>query len=95
MIKNNGKKILLDQNGQNIDSKEFSSMLLNLANVGCNKVNFIIGGSNGVSSELKNNVDMMLSFSKMTFPHILARIILLEQIYRAETIILKHPYHKN
>ena len=95
MIKNNGKKILLDQNGQNLDSYEFSSLLLNLANDGCNKVNFIIGGSNGVSNELKKNVDMMLSFSKMTFPHILARIILLEQIYRAETIILKHPYHKN
>ena len=95
MIKNNGKKILLDQNGQNIDSYEFSSMLLNLANVGCNKVNFIIGGANGVVKELKENVDMILSFSKMTFPHILARIILLEQIYRAETIALKHPYHKN
>ena len=95
MIKNNGKKILLDQNGQNLNSDEFSSMLFNWGNNGHNKVNFIIGGANGVVKELKENVDMILSFSKMTFPHILARIILLEQIYRAETIALKHPYHKN
>ena len=70
-------------------------MLFNWGNNGHNKVNFIIGGANGVVKELKENVDMILSFSKMTFPHILARIILLEQIYRAETIALKHPYHKN
>ena len=95
MIKNNGKKILLDQTGKNLSSNEFSSILLKWKNNSYNKVNFIIGGASGVDRKLKQNVDMILSLSKMTFPHMLARIILLEQIYRAETIISKHPYHKN
>jgi 23S rRNA (pseudouridine1915-N3)-methyltransferase len=52
-------------------------------------------GANGVDQKLKDNVDLIISFSKMTFPHMLARVILLEQIYRAEAIIAKHPYHRN
>ena len=54
-----------------------------------------IRDSDGVDQKLKDNVDLIISFSKMTFPHMLARVILLEQIYRAEAIIAKHPYHRN
>ena len=95
MIKNNGKRILLDQVGECFSSDEFSGILSNWKNNGFNKINFIIGGADGVDQKLKDNVDLIISFSKMTFPHMLARVILLEQIYRAEAIIAKHPYHRN
>ena len=95
MIKNNGKRILLDQFGKCYSSDEFSGILSNWKNTGFNKINFIIGGADGVDQKLKDNVDLIISFSKMTFPHMLARVILLEQIYRAEAIIAKHPYHRN
>lgn len=57
-------------------------------------INFIIGGSYGVSEKLKNSVDFRLSFSKLTFPHQLFRVNVLEQIYRAFTIINNITYHK-
>ena len=58
------------------------------------KIAFIIGGSFGVSEDVKKRANYMLSFSKMTFPHQLMRVILLEQIYRAYRIMNHEPYHK-
>ena len=57
-------------------------------------LNFLIGGANGVNENISKNVDLTISLSNMTFPHMLARIVLVEQIYRSETIINNHPYHK-
>ena len=89
------KNVLLDPSGKILSSDEFSLILLKWKNEGTYRVNFIIGGAEGVEEKLKNNVDLVLSFSKMIFPHMLSRIILIEQIYRAEAIISKHPYHRS
>ncbi|MCL2202100.1 MAG: 23S rRNA (pseudouridine(1915)-N(3))-methyltransferase RlmH [Oscillospiraceae bacterium] len=80
--------------GQHIDSEELSKLLRGRAVEGISKICFIIGGSEGMDEELKGRADMKLSMSKMTFPHHLARIMLLEQIYRAFKISEGGKYHK-
>ena len=94
MIKNNGKKILLDEKGKILSSIEFSKLISDSRNHGHNIINFLIGGADGVNENISKNVDLTISLSNMTFPHMLARIVLVEQIYRSETIINNHPYHK-
>ena len=80
--------------GKQLDSVEFSEKIENLGISGTSHIIFLIGGSLGMSEELQKKADMKLSFSKMTFPHQLMRVILLEQIYRAYRIINHEPYHK-
>ena len=82
--------IILDEYGSQFTSKEFSLRLNKIAQ----PITFIIGGAYGLSEEIKNRANLLLSLSNMTMPHILARIILVEQIYRAYTISENHPYHK-
>ena len=94
MIEKGGLKILLDQSGKQLSSKELSKNIVNWKNQGWSRINFIIGGANGVEDSLKNEMDFILSLSSMTWPHLLARSMLIEQIYRAETIISGHPYHR-
>ena len=86
-------KILLDINGNELDSVSFAKKINDTLTVNSN-ITFIIGGSFGVLDELRNIVDYRLSFSKMTFPHQLFRVILLEQIYRAYKINNNEEYHK-
>ena len=85
--------ILLDIGGIELDSVSFAKKIDNTLNFNSN-ITFIIGGSFGVVDELRDIVDFRLSFSKMTFPHQLFRIILLEQIYRAFKINHNEEYHK-
>ena len=80
--------------GKQLSSEELSKTLDNVAVVGKSTVDFIIGGSYGLSDEVKRRADMRLSMSKMTFPHQLARVILSEQIYRAFEISSGGKYHK-
>lgn len=80
--------------GKQLSSEELSKTLDNVAVVGKSTVDFIIGGSYGLSDEVKRCADMRLSMSKMTFPHQLARVILSEQIYRAFEISSGGKYHK-
>ena len=89
----NDYNILLDINGQEMDSVSFAKKIENVL-INNSNITFIIGGSYGVLEELKKMVDYRLSFSKMTFPHQLFRIILLEQIYRAYKINNHEEYHK-
>lgn len=96
IVKNINKKdfnILLDIDGKNLSSTEFSNLITNIENESKN-ITFIIGGSNGVNQEVKELVDYRLSFSKMTFPHEMFRLMLIEQIYRAFQIKENKPYHK-
>ena len=81
--------------GKQMTSEKFADFIQNemLEGFGRNMV-FVIGGSNGLSKEVSNRSNHKLSFSKMTFPHQLMRVVLLEQIYRAYRIINGHPYHK-
>ena len=85
--------ILLDVKGEELDSVTLSQKIENIL-ISHSNINFIIGGSYGVSDELKEMCDKRLSFSKLTFPHQLFRIILLEQIYRSFKIINHEEYHK-
>lgn len=85
--------ITLEIEGKMLDSKEFSQKIDNVFLTNSN-ITFIIGGSEGLSDHIKNISNYALSFSKMTFPHGLFRIILLEQIYRAFKILNHETYHK-
>ena len=80
--------------GKEISSENLSEKISDINLEGLNDLVFIIGGSNGLSQEVKKRADFKLSFSKMTFPHQLMRVILLEQIYRAFKIMRNEPYHK-
>ena len=86
--------ITLEILGKKLDSVEFSKQLENIVNYHSSKIVFVIGGSNGLSDSVKNRSNFKLSFSDMTFPHQLMRLILTEQIYRALTIINNKEYHK-
>jgi 23S rRNA (pseudouridine1915-N3)-methyltransferase len=86
--------IALAINGKMQSSEELADRLDKLATYGKSKVAFIIGGSLGLSEEVLKRANEKLSFSKMTFPHQLMRLILVEQIYRAYRINRGEPYHK-
>lgn len=88
-----GYKILLDIEGQQFTSNELAKKIekVSLSN---SEITFIIGGSYGVSEKVKEQVDFRLSFGKITLPHNLARVVLVEQIYRAFMIISGSTYHK-
>lgn len=86
--------IALDPYGRMLSSEELSTHMERLMNTGKSTVNFVIGGSNGLSESVLRRADMKLSFSKMTFPHQLFRVMLLEQIYRAFKISQGGTYHK-
>ena len=87
-------KIALCIEGKMLDSKELADTVERLTVSGVSEIVFIIGGSDGLPKEIKSCCELRLSFSKMTFPHQLMRMILLEQIYRAFTIINHGKYHK-
>ncbi len=89
-----GYNILLDIQGRNFSSEEMATEIEKLTVNGVSSINFIIGGSYGVSESVRKTADMKLSFSKMTFPHQLMRLILCEQIYRWFSIIKNTKYHK-
>lgn len=86
--------IVLAIEGKNPTSEEFAAKLDKLATYGQSKIVFVIGGSLGLSDEVMKRANEKLSFSKLTFPHQLMRVILLEQIYRAFRINRGEPYHK-
>ncbi len=92
-IKDDEYVIALDINGEMLSSMDFAKKMDKLFTTN-SKLTFIIGGSYGLSLEVKKRSDYLLSFSKMTFPHQLFRVILLEQIYRAYKIINNEVYHK-
>ena len=93
-IKDGEYVIALAINGKSFDSEEFSKMIGNLGVHGVSDIVFVIGGSNGLHDEVLERADILISFSKMTFPHQLMRVILLEQIYRAFKINRGEKYHK-
>jgi len=89
---NNHIIICLSEEGKQFNSVELSSLLLNFKN---KKINFLIGNTDGISSDIKKDSDLILSLSPLTFPHELARLILIEQIYRAVSISNNSPYHRS
>jgi 23S rRNA (pseudouridine1915-N3)-methyltransferase len=93
-IKESDQIILLAIEGVLHDSQSFSDQINKMTTYGTGDLVFVIGGSYGVSDAVKNRANHLISFSKMTFPHQLMRLILIEQIYRAYMIMKNHPYHK-
>lgn len=93
-IKNDSFVITLEILGKMLTSEELAAKIDNLGVMGRSHITFIIGGSLGLGDDVLKRSDFKLSFSKMTFPHQLMRVILLEQIYRAYRINFNEPYHK-
>lgn len=93
-IREDAYVIALAIEGRQMDSVEFSEKIEKLGIDGVSHIIFIIGGSLGLDAGLLKRADALLSFSKMTFPHQLMRVILLEQVYRAYRIMNGEPYHK-
>lgn len=93
-INNSAFVIALDEKGKSFPSLQFTKKLENLAYEGHNHIQFIIGGADGLTPEIRNKANMLLSFGVQTWPHALARVMLLEQIYRSQQIIAGHPYHR-
>ena len=93
-IKDSSFVIACALDGKMLDSVELSEKISKLSVEGVSDIQFIIGGSLGLSDDVLRKADYKLCFSKMTFPHQLMRVILLEQIYRAYRIINNEPYHK-
>jgi len=93
-VKENAFIITLEINGKQLTSEELAKKIDTLGIQGHSHIAFIIGGSIGLGQEVLSKSNFALSFSKMTFPHQLMRVILLEQIYRSYRIINGEPYHK-
>ena len=93
-IPQNSFIISLEIEGKQISSEELSKKMEDIMVNGINDITFLIGGSLGLSDEVKSKSNFKLSFSKMTFPHQLMRLILVEQVYRAWKIMKNEPYHK-
>ena len=93
-IKNGAKVIVLDERGQNMKSTELAGIVENWQLNGTSEICFLIGGADGHLQSTRDKADLILSFGKLTLPHMLMRAVLSEQIYRIQTIIAKHPYHR-
>jgi 23S rRNA (pseudouridine1915-N3)-methyltransferase len=85
---------ILDERGQSLGSDAFAKKLGSLEDSGTARIAFVIGGADGHSAVLRQKADFLLSFGIQTWPHMLARVMLLEQIYRARQILSGHPYHR-
>lgn len=88
------KVIVLDERGENIKSLDLAKKLDSWIINGCSDICFLIGGADGHLPQTRERADLLLSFGKLTLPHMLMRAVLCEQIYRIQTIINGHPYHR-
>ncbi|MDQ8729525.1 23S rRNA (pseudouridine(1915)-N(3))-methyltransferase RlmH [Bradyrhizobium sp. LHD-71] len=86
--------VALDERGKAIDSAAFARQLGRWRDESIATVVFVIGGADGLSPELRRTIKTVFAFGAMTWPHQLVRIMLMEQIYRAATILAGHPYHR-
>lgn len=86
--------IALDERGKEFTSQDFAKKMTNYRDNSQNNISFLIGGAEGHSKIIHQKADLLLSFGKMTWPHMMVRAMLAEQIYRAYSIIIGHPYHK-
>jgi len=93
-VRPGARRVVLDERGISLSSEQFSSHLAKWRDEGAKETAFFIGGADGHDPDLCASADLMLSFGKATFPHMLVRVMLTEQIYRAVTILSGHPYHR-
>lgn len=84
----------LDERGDSLNSQEFASKFEKIQSSGSPQATIIIGGADGLGDAIRSRCNFLVSFGKLTWPHMLVRILLLEQLYRAQQIIAGHPYHR-
>ena len=94
MLDGKQSTVLLDRNGEQIDSEGITQLVSSFSEKGISQLSFVIGGSSGFPKQLTSKARKIIAISKMVFPHKIARLILVEQLYRAKCIINRHPYHK-
>tara|TARA_Y200000002_G_scaffold2510_1_gene2377 strand:- start:45 stop:503 length:459 start_codon:yes stop_codon:yes gene_type:complete len=94
ILDSNQSTVLLDRNGEQIDSEGLTQLVTSFSEKGISQVCFVIGGASGFPKQLTLKAKKIIALSKLVFPHKIARLILVEQFYRAKCIINRHPYHK-
>lgn len=87
--------VILDEHGKDLSSRELAAKLEGWQNQSLNDLAFIIGGADGLTAEVKEKANFVLGLGKKTWPHKLVRVMLLEQLYRAQQINSGHPYHRD
>ena len=88
-------RVVLDERGKTLTSPDFAALLAKWRDDARGNVCFIIGGADGIAPDLRAKSDVSLSFGKMVWPHMLVRVMLTEQLYRAASILAGAPYHRN
>ncbi len=89
------RTILLDERGTALPSEDFAALLGRWRDEGVRETRFMLGAADGHSDADRANADLLLAFGPATWPHLLARAMLMEQLYRAATILAGHPYHRS
>lgn len=85
----------LDERGESLSSRNFSALVAGLRESGVAEVAFVIGGADGLAERLQKRAERRIAFGSMTWPHLLVRVLLLEQLYRTQAILSGHPYHRD
>ncbi|BBC71413.1 50S rRNA methyltransferase [Altererythrobacter sp. B11] len=88
------RTVLLDEKGKQLDSPAFAGVLEDWRDNGIREARFMIGAADGHSAAEREAADLLLAFGKATWPHLLARAMLMEQLFRATSILAGHPYHR-
>ena len=89
------KVVALDERGRQVTSRDFAKLLGQWRDAGEQDIAFVIGGADGLGEELRTRADKLISFGAVTWPHLLVRGLLAEQLYRAQSILSGHPYHRD
>jgi 23S rRNA (pseudouridine1915-N3)-methyltransferase len=88
------RTVLLDERGQSLSSEQFAEALRRWRDEGVREARFLIGAADGHDDAVRRGADLLIAFGKATWPHLLARAMLAEQLYRATSILAGHPYHR-
>lgn len=89
------REVLLDERGKPMSSEDFAALLGRWRDEGVREARFLIGAADGHGDAARDKADLLLAFGPMTWPHILVRPLLIEQLYRATSILAGHPYHRS
>ena len=89
------RDVLLDERGQQMSSEAFAALLGRWRDDGVREARFMIGAADGHAGPLRDSADLLIAFGRMTWPHMLARAMLAEQLWRATSILAGHPYHRS
>lgn len=88
------RTVLLDERGRSVSSEEFAAILGRWRDEGVRETRFVLGAADGHGDTARRQADLLIAFGQATWPHLLARAMLMEQLYRATSILAGHPYHR-